>query len=230
MNFEVLTLFPSLIRSIAGESIVGRAQKAGIIKVSAHNIRDYSADRHRKADDTPYGGGMGMLMTAQPVTDCYNDIKSKLSGSTRCIYMSPKGSIFCHEKAKELSKYDNLILLCGHYEGIDQRALDMIVDEDISIGKYVLTGVLSDAECYEDESVASGLLEYPQYTKPASFMGREVPKVLLGGNHADIMRWRRKKALEITLKHRPDLLETAQLSKSDILYLEYIENSLQKEE
>ncbi len=248
MNFEVLTLFPSLIRNIAGESIVGRAQKAGIIKVSAHNIRDYSADRHRKADDTPYGGGMGMLMTAQPVTDCYNDIKSKLSGSTRCIYMSPKGSIFCHEKAKELSKYDNLILLCGHYEGIDQRALDMIVDEEISIGNYVLTGgelaasviidavsrlipgVLSDAECYEDESVASGLLEYPQYTKPASFMGREVPKVLLGGNHADIMRWRRKKALEITLKHRPDLLETAQLSKSDILYLEYIENSLQKEE
>ena len=161
--------------------------------------------------------------------------------------MSPKGSIFCHEKAKELSKYDNLILLCGHYEGIDQRALDMIVDEDISIGNYVLTGgelaasviidavsrlipgVLSDAECYEDESVASGLLEYPQYTKPASFMGREVPKVLLGGNHADIMRWRRKKALEITLKHRPDLLETAQLSKSDILYLDYIENSLQKE-
>ncbi len=240
-----MTLFPDMIKSVTCQSILGRAQNAGLIQINALNIRDFSEDKHKKADDTPYGGGFGMLMTPQPIIDCYNSIQR--TDNSRCIYLSPKGRVFDHKCALELSKYDNLIFLCGHYEGVDQRALDLIVDEEISIGNYVLTGgelavcviidavsrllpgVLSDSLCYEDESVASGILEYPQYTKPAQFMGLSVPDVLLGGNHADIVRWRRKKALEQTLLHRPDLLRNARLSKDDILYLEYLTSSKQNE-
>ena len=240
MRFDVMTLFPDMISSFCVQSIIGRAVKAGIIEINAHNIRDFSLDRHRKADDTPYGGGMGMLMTAQPIVDCYESFEPQLCGKTKRVYMSPKGTLFSHEKARELSRYDNLVILCGHYEGVDQRAIDMLIDEEISIGDYVLTGgelsaavvidavsrlipgVLTDAECYENESIASGLLEYPQYTKPAEFRGRRVPEVLLGGNHADIEKWRRRRALELTYESRAELLEKAPLSKSDVLYLEYI--------
>ena len=228
-----MTLFPEMVERTLGESIIGRAQTAGIIEVKCHNIRDYSTDKHRKTDDTPYGGGMGMVMTCQPIYDCYRHVRAQIpeGNKTRVIYMSPKGRIFNHGVASELAEYDNLIFLCGHYEGIDQRVLDEIVDEDISIGDYVLTGgelpacVLTDAiarlipgvlrapECHEDESIASGLLEYPQYTKPAVFRGREVPEVLLSGDHGRIEKWRRERSLEITAERRPDLL--ARLEKKD---------------
>lgn len=227
MRFDVMTLFPEMVERTLGESIIGRAQTAGIIEVKCHNIRDFSTDKHRKTDDTPYGGGMGMVMSCQPIYDCYCHVKSEIpeGNRTRVIYMSPKGRIFNHAIARELAEYDNLIFLCGHYEGVDQRVLDEIVDEDISIGDYVLTGgelpaciiidavsrlkdgVLSDSECYENESHASGILEYPQYTKPRVFLGREVPEILLSGDHAKIDRWRLEQAVQITRERRPDLLQ-----------------------
>ena len=228
MRFDVLTLFPDLVLHVLGESIIGRAQRSGAISVYAHNIRDYSEDKNRRVDDTPYGGGKGMLMAAPPIDRCYRAVREQIirenAGSTqRFVYLSPRGSVLTQEKAKELSQYDSLILLCGHYEGIDQRVIDEIVDEEISIGDYVLTGgeipacilvdcvarlvpgVLSDAECYENESFSEGLLEYPQYTPPYEFHGMKVPDVLLSGHHANIEAWRRARAEEITAKNRPDL-------------------------
>lgn len=226
MRFEIMTLFPDMVRAVLSESIIGRAQKADIISVGYHNIRDFSTDKHRKTDDTPYGGGMGMLMTCQPIYDCYKSIADTLPAEerTRVIYMSPKGRLFSHEVARELAEYDNLIFLCGHYEGVDQRVIDEICDEEISIGDYVVTGgeipacividavsrlidgVLADKECYEGESVASGILEYPQYTKPREFMGREVPEVLLSGDHKKIDEWRLREAVRITAERRPEML------------------------
>jgi tRNA (guanine37-N1)-methyltransferase len=224
MNFDVMTLFPAMIDAITDESIIGRAKKAGLITVRTHNIRDYSLDKHKKVDDTPCGGGFGMLMSAPPICDCYEAVKKQQTGTSVCIYLSPKGKVLTQKKAKELLKYDNITLLCGHYEGIDQRVIDSVVDEEISIGDYVLTGgelpacilidcvsrmipgVLADASCFEDESIAAGLLEYPQYTRPIEYKGQRVPDVLLSGNHAEIEKWRLKKALEITKKNRPDLL------------------------
>lgn len=226
MRFDILTLFPELINSVLGESIIGRAQGNGIISVFAHNIRDYTTNKHRKVDDTPYGGGKGMLMATQPICDCFDAVKAMQGeGKSRVIYVSPRGRIFNHSVARELSCYDSLTILCGHYEGIDQRVIDEIVDEEISIGDYVLTGgelpaciivdavarlidgVLSDEQCYEDESIASGLLEYPQYTRPAVFRGKGVPQVLLSGHHANIDAWRLERSLEITKERRPDLYE-----------------------
>lgn len=226
MKFDCLTLFPEMVESVLSESIIGRAREAGHIEVACHNIRDFSLDKHRKVDDTPYGGGVGMVMTCQPIYDCYRAVRDTIpaSNSTRVIYMSPKGRIFNHSVAMELSQYDNIIILCGHYEGVDQRVLDEIIDEDISIGDYVLTGgelpacilidavsrlkdgVLSSSECYEGESVASGILEYPQYTKPRVFLEREVPEVLLSGDHAKIERYRIEEAVKLTRERRPDLL------------------------
>jgi tRNA (guanine37-N1)-methyltransferase len=226
MRFDILTLFPEQINAVLGESIMGRAQKNGLISVNAHNIRDYTTNKHRKVDDTPYGGGKGMLMATQPIYDCYLSVKSSLpEGKTKCVYMSPRGRIFDHSIARELSQYDNLIILCGHYEGVDQRVIDEIVDEEISIGDYVLTGgelpacilvdavsrlldgVLADQVCHEDESIASGLLEYPQYTRPPVFNGKEVPEVLLSGHHGNIDKWRLERSLELTKERRPDLYE-----------------------
>jgi tRNA (guanine37-N1)-methyltransferase len=227
MRFDVMTLFPDMVRGVLSESIIGRAQSGGLIEVFCHNIRDFTLDKHRKTDDTPYGGGVGMVMTCQPIYDCYANLKKEIpeENRTRVIYMSPKGRIFNHEIAKELSEYDNLIFLCGHYEGVDQRVLDEIVDEEISIGDYVVTGgeipacividavsrlidgVLASSECYEGESVASGILEYPQYTKPREFRGREVPEILLSGDHKKIDRWRLEEAVKITRERRPDLLD-----------------------
>ncbi len=221
-----MTLFPDMVRAVLSESIIGRADKADIIKVNCHNIRDYSKDKHRKTDDTPYGGGVGMLMTCQPIYDCYKHITEEIGEKerTRVIYMSPKGRLFSHAVARELSEYDNLIFLCGHYEGVDQRIIDEICDEEISIGDFVVTGgeipacivvdavsrlidgVLADKECYEDESVASGMLEYPQYTKPREFMGREVPEILLSGDHKKIDEWRLREAVRITAERRPEML------------------------
>ena len=226
MRFDVLTLFPDMVSSVLSESIIGRAQKGGLIEVRCHNIREFSEDKHRKTDDTPYGGGVGMVMTCQPIYDCYANAVKDIpeQNRRRVIYMSPKGRLFSHEVAKELSQYDNLIFLCGHYEGVDQRIIDEIVDEEISIGDYVVTGgeipacividaisrlvdgVLASAECYEGESVASGILEYPQYTKPREFHGRTVPEVLLSGDHKKIELWRLGEAVKITQERRPDLL------------------------
>lgn len=231
MRFDIMTLFPELVSGILGESIIGRAQKAGFVSVHAHNIRDFANNKHNKVDDTPYGGGFGMLMMAPPVYDCYEFVKGQVKSElgedvkTKVIYMSPQGKVLTQEKAQELSEYDNLILLCGHYEGIDTRVLEEIVDEEISIGDYVLTGgelpacvlvdcvsrlkegVLADKKCYEDESISSGLLEYPQYTRPYEFHGKKVPDVLISGNHAEIDKWRAQMSLEITKKKRPDLLD-----------------------
>ena len=226
MKFDVMTLFPEMVSAVLSESIIGRAQKAGIVDIKCHNIRDFSTDKHRKTDDTPYGGGVGMVMTCQPIYDCYRSIASAIpeGAAKRVIYMSPKGRLFSHEVARELAEYDNLIFLCGHYEGVDQRIIDEIVDEEISIGDYVVTGgeipacividavsrlkegVLASSECYENESVASGILEYPQYTKPREFMGREVPEILISGDHKKIERWRLEEAVRVTRERRPELL------------------------
>ena len=227
MRFDIMTLFPDLVDTVLGESIIGRAQKSGAITVKTHNIRDYSEDKHRRVDDTPYGGGKGMLMMAPPIYDCYSSIieSSEPDASRRVVYMSPAGAIFNQQKAEELAKYDQLIILCGHYEGVDQRVIDEIVDEEISIGDFVLTGgelpacivtdsvarivdgVLSDPECHMKESISSGLLEYPQYTRPYDFHGTVVPDVLISGNHQKIDEWREEQALLKTKRRRPDLAE-----------------------
>ena len=224
MRFDVLTLFPDMIRTVCDTSIVGRAAEAGIISVHTHNIRDYSTDKHRRVDDTPYGGGKGMLMAAPAVVDCHEAVMKMDTGRCRTVFLSPKGKVLTQQKAKQLASYDRLILLCGHYEGIDQRAIDLICDEEISIGDYVLTGgelpacvlidsvarlipgVLADAACHEIESIACGMLEYPQYTHPEVFRGVAVPKVLLSGNHREIEKWRHEEALKLTKELRPDLL------------------------
>ena len=228
MTFDIMTLFPDLVSYVLGESIIGRAQKSGAITVNCHNIRDYSEDKHRRVDDTPYGGGKGMLMAAPPIYNCYKHITENdgnLPPSTRVVFMSPSGSLLNQKKAEELSKYDRVIVLCGHYEGVDRRIIDEIVDEEISIGDYVLTGgeipacilvdsvarlvdgVLSDPECYENESISSGMVEYPQYTRPYEFHGVKVPDVLISGHHENIDKWRKEEALKLTLQNRPDILE-----------------------
>lgn len=240
MRFDILTIFPDMLKGILYESVIGRACKSGLIEINFHNIRDYSLDKHKKTDDIPYGGGFGMVMTPQPSTDCINAVKNTCKGNARTIYMSPRGRVFNQQIAKELCSYDNIIILCGHYEGLDQRVIDSCIDEELSIGDYVLTGgempaavvvdavsrlvpgVLKDNECFEKESIASGLLEHPQYTRPPIFNGLCVPEVLMGGNHALIDEWKRKKSLELTLKKRPDLLKNIPLSKNDLLFLEQL--------
>jgi tRNA (guanine37-N1)-methyltransferase len=228
MRFDIMTLFPELVAGVLSESIIGRAQKAGAIEVHAHNIRDYSKDKHRRVDDTPYGGGMGMLMSPVPIYDCYTAITAPEQNSCtrrRVIYMSPKGEVLSQKKARELAEnYDNIVILCGHYEGVDQRLLDEIVDEEISIGNYVLTGgeipacvlvdcvsrmipgVLSSAECYEKESFSDGeTLEYPQYTRPVEWRGRKVPDILLSGHHGNIDKWREEEAKRLTAERKKKL-------------------------
>lgn len=225
MRFEVLTLFPEMLRGVFEASIIGRARQAGLISVACTDIRAYTKDKHRRVDDSPYGGGYGMVMQCQPAVDCIRDVKKRLKGSTRVVYMSPQGRLLDNAVVKELSGYDNLVLLCGHYEGIDERIIELEVDEELSVGNYVLTGgelpaaivvdavartvegVLPADECFEDESFKDGLLEYPQYTRPRVFEGLEVPEVLLNGNHAEIARWRLEQSLTRTAKKRPDLLK-----------------------
>lgn len=226
MRFDVLTLFPELIESVCASSIIGRAETAGLVEVHAHNIRDYSKDRRHRVDDTPYGGGKGMLIAAPPVVDCFEAVREMADPAlkTRTIYLSPTGPVMTQKKALELSAYDRLILLCGHYEGIDRRAIDAVAEEELSVGDYVLTGgelpacilidcvsrtlegVLASAECHEIESISCGMLEYPQYTRPEEFRGEKVPEVLRSGDHAEIDRWRYEAALRLTKKNRPDLL------------------------
>ena len=220
MKFDVLTLFPEMFEPL-NSSIIGRAKEKNLIEINLINIRDFSKDKHKKVDDTPYGGGAGMVMMPDVVYDAYKSVEDK---NAKVIYMSPQGKKLTQKKVEELAKQEHLIILCGHYEGIDQRVIDKIVDEEISIGDYVLTGgelpamVLIDAvsrynsgviaeESREEESFANGLLEYPQYTRPEVFEGEKVPEVLLSGHHANIEKWRKEKALEITKLKRPDLLK-----------------------
>ena len=225
MRFDILTLFPGLTDTVLSTSITGRAQKAGAIEVFSHQIRDWSEDKHRRVDDTPCGGGKGMVMAAPPLTRAMEAVCSMgdMSNALR-IYMSPKGKLLTQKTASRLASYDRLIILCGHYEGVDERVIELCVDEQISIGDYVLTGgelpacvlvdsvarlcpgVLADDSCFEIESLSDGLLEYPQYTRPIEFRGLKVPDVLLSGNHAEIEKWRRRESLELTRKLRPDLL------------------------
>ena len=230
MRIEVATLFPEMCERVLDESIIGRARKRDLITVNCHNIRDYSEDKHRRVDDTPYGGGMGMVMQAEPIYRCFKCVTEGIE-KPHVIYMSPKGAVFTQKKAIELSKMENLFIICGHYEGVDQRVIDKIVDEEISIGDYVLTGgelpalvlidtvarmcdgVLSSAECFEEESHFNGLLEYPQYTRPEIWNDVSVPEVLLTGHHKNISEWRHNQAIKITSERRPDLLN---LSKNDI--------------
>ena len=220
MKFDVLTLFPEMFEPL-NSSIIGRAKEKNLIEINLINIRDFSKDKHKKVDDTLYGGGAGMVMMPDVVYDAYKSVEDK---NAKVIYMSPQGKKLTQKKVEELAKQEHLIILCGHYEGIDQRVIDKIVDEEISIGDYVLTGgeipamVLIDSvsrynsgviaeESREEESFANGLLEYPQYTRPEVFEGVKVPEVLLSGHHANIEKWRKEKALEITKLKRPDLLK-----------------------
>ena len=250
MQFDVLTLFPEMF-DILNESIIGRAKEKGLINVNLINIRDFSKNKHKKVDDTPYGGGAGMVIQPDVVYDAYksvikNNDKSGLdekSKKTRVIYMSPQGKKLDQQKVEELSKQEHLILLCGHYEGIDQRVLNTIVDEEISIGDYVLTGgelpamVLIDSvsryvegvlkdDSTTEESFSQGLLEYPQYTRPEVFEEKQVPEVLRSGNHQMIDKWRREQSLKRTLEKRPDLLEKVDLSDEDKKILEKIKNDV----
>ncbi len=245
MKIDILTLFPEMCDTVMKESIIGRAQKAGKVEIVCTNIRDFSGNKHNKVDDTPYGGGMGMIIAASPIYNAYKSLYNEGEEKPHLIYMSPKGKTFTQEKAVELSKFNRVVLLCGHYEGIDQRVIDEIVDEELSIGDYVLTGgelpalvvadavcrmlpgVLSDDICFEEESHFAGLLEYPQYTKPAVWNEKEVPEVLLSGNHARINDWRRVQSILTTLERRPDMLKEEELSKNDKKLLQkYYDNKL----
>ena len=237
MKFDVLTLFPEMFEPIK-QSIIGKASEKNLIDIQLINIRDFSKDKHKKVDDTPYGGGAGMVMQADVIYDAYTSIKDK---NAKVIYMSPQGKLLNQKKVEELSKQEHLILLCGHYEGVDQRIIDTIVDEEISIGDYVLTGgeipamVLIDSvsryvdgvlseDSTSEESFSQGILEYPQYTRPETFQDRKVPEILLSGHHENINKWRRYQALKNTYLKRPDLLKNVQLSEEDIKNLEKIKN------
>ena len=229
MRIDILTLFPDYVDFILSESIIGRARRAGKLDVRAHNIRDWSEDKHRRVDDAPYGGGRGMLMAAPPIYRAWKavteDFPDPGAVRRRTVYLSPRGTVFRQEKAKELSRLDQLVLICGHYEGVDERLIEEIVDEELSVGDFVLTGgelpaclvadavgrlcdgVLTLPECHEKESFEDNLLEYPQYTRPPVWHGREVPAVLLSGHHANIEKWRREAAERITRERRPDLYD-----------------------
>lgn len=233
MRIDVATLFPDMCMRYLDESIVGRARNKGVFEVYCHNIRDYTLDKHRRVDDTPYSEQKGMLMQAEPIFNCFTSVTE---GRERphVIYMSPQGKTLTQAKCRELSEKNSIFILCGHYEGVDNRIIEEIVDEEISIGDYVLTGgelpalvlidsvvrmlegTLSSSDCYEDESHYNGLLEYPQYTRPEVWHGKSVPAVLLSGHHANIKKWRHEQSLITTYKKRPDLIDLSKLSDEDL--------------
>ena len=237
MKFDVLTLFPEMFEPMK-QSIIGRAIEKELLEINFINIRDFSKDKHKKVDDTIYGGGAGMLIKPDVVWDAYQSVKSEKS---KVIYLSPQGKTLCQSKVEELAREKHLILLCGHYEGIDQRVIDKIVDEEISIGDYVLTGgeipamVLIDSvsryiegvinfESTSEESFSKGLLEYPQYTRPENFLGIQVPEILKSGHHENIEKWRRKAAIKTTYIKRPELLKKAKLTDEEIEYVKELRN------
>lgn len=232
-----MTLFPQMIEPVISTSIIARARAAGHIDIRCHQIRDYTLDRHYRTDHPPYGGGKGMLMSADPIYNCYESIVMQTAQKPHVIFMSPAGKVFTQQRAFQLSEMSNIAILCGHYEGVDQRIIDEIVDEELSIGDYVLTGgelpalvvteavarlhdgVLADDSCWQEESHSEGLLEYPQYTRPEVWRERQVPAVLLSGHHANIDLWRRQQSLLKTLHMRPELLEQAALTSDDLAFL-----------
>lgn len=240
MRIDLLTLFPDMCETVMAESIVGRARKKGALQVCCHQIRNYAYDKHSRVDDCPFGGGMGMLLMAEPIAECIDDLVRHLGKKPHLVYMSPQGSVLTQQKMKELAAMENVAILCGHYEGIDERIIDAYVDEQISLGDFVLTGgelpalvladgisrlidgVLSDDACFEDESHFNGLLEYPHYTRPADWRGRPVPEVLVSGHHGNIAKWRREQSLLRTLRARPDMLKTAPLTEKDKQFLSSI--------
>jgi tRNA (guanine37-N1)-methyltransferase len=233
MRIDLLTLFPDMCEAVLKESIVGRSRERGLVEIYCRNIRDYTADKHRRVDDTPYGGGTGMIMQAQPIYDCYASLCDDTGKKPHLIYLSPQGKVLTQTRITQLAAMDNIALLCGHYEGVDERILAEIVDEEISIGDYVLTGgelpalvltdcitrmlpgVLASDESFEQESHYSSLLEYPQYTRPYDWHGVEVPEILISGHHANIEQWRREQSLARTLQRRPEMLDKAELDKKD---------------
>lgn len=237
MRIDIMTLFPEMCEAVLSQSIIGRARSAGFVEINCHNIRDYSTDKHHRVDDYTYGGGAGMILQPGPVFDCFEAVCGAVGTRPHCVYMSPQGKVFDQDTAVRFSKLSNLAILCGHYEGVDERIIDEIVDEEISIGDFVITGgelpalmvadavsrllpgVLASEECYRGESHFSGVLEYPQYTRPPLFHGREVPQVLLSGHAANIGKWRRKQSLLRTCKRRPDMLQKAVLSHDDLKML-----------
>ena len=238
MKFDILTLFPEMFSAL-NESIIGRATNKNILEINLINIRDFSKNKHKQVDDTPYGGGAGMLLKPDVVWDAYNSVKSD---DSKVIYLTPQGKTLNQSKVEELAKFNHLILLCGHYEGIDQRVIDKINPEEISIGDYVLTGgeipamvlvdsvsryvsgVLKNGSEEEESFSKDGLLEYPQYTKPENFEGMKVPEILLSGHHEEIAKWRRQETLRVTYNKRKDLLKNANLTEEDEKYLKSIEN------
>lgn len=248
MHYHVLTLFPDMIAQGLGTSIIGRAMDQGIIQLTATNIRDFSKNKHMKVDDYPYGGGAGMVMQAQPVYDAYQNVVERIGYKPKVIYLTPQGAVFNQSMVEEFAKEKDLVFLCGHYEGIDERVLEEIVTDYVSIGDYVLTGgelpsmvmidaisrfvpgVLNNEESAQFESFQDNLLEYPQYSRPAEWMGKKVPEVLLSGHHANIEKWRREQSILRTLLRRPELLEDAQLSKKEKQYLEKLQKELFKKD
>ena len=235
MRIDIATLFPEMLENYLSQSVVGRARDKGVFSVKCHNIRDYTLDKHRRVDDTPYSERQGMLMQCEPVYNCFKAVTE--GRKPHVIYMSPQGKTLTQQRAKELSQLDDIFILCGHYEGVDERIIEEIVDEEVSIGEYVLTGgelpalvlvdcvvrmlegTLSKADCYEDESHYNGLLEYPQYTRPEIWHDKKVPEILLSGHHANIQKWRHEQALIATAKKRPELLEKLDLSAEDLAIL-----------
>lgn len=246
MRIDIMTLFPEMCERVLDESIIGRSRDGGLVEINCVNIRDYSTDKHRRVDDTTYGGGTGMIMQCQPIFDCFCDLEKQIGKRPHLIYMSPQGKTLDQQRVKELAKMDNIAILCGHYEGIDERVIEELVDEEISIGDYVLTGgelpalvladsitrmlpgVLASDEAFEEESHYNGLLEYPQYTRPYEWHGKTVPDVLLTGHHANIMKWRREQSLKRTRDRRPDLLEKAELDRKDLKILQSLDNERKK--
>ena len=238
MRIDIMTLFPEMCERVLSESIIGRSREAGLVEINCVNIRDYTADKHRRVDDTTYGGGTGMIMQVQPIYDCFCALTEKIGKRPHLIYMSPQGKTLSQQRVKELAQMENVAILCGHYEGVDERVIEEIVDEEISIGDYVLTGgelpalvladsitrmlpgVLASDEAFEQESHYSSLLEYPQYTRPYEWHGKQVPDVLLTGHHANITKWRREQSLKRTYERRPEMLEKAELDKKDRAFLE----------
>ena len=241
MNFHILTLFPDMVMQGLSTSIIGRAKDRGLLSIEAVNIRDYTLERHKKVDDYPYGGGAGMLMRAQPVYDAWKSVVDRIGYKPRTVYLTPQGSTFTQPMAKDLAQEKDLILLCGHYEGIDERVLEEIVTDYVSIGDYVLTGgelpamvmvdaisrmvpgVLTNDESGSTESFEGNLLEYPQYSRPEEWMGKKVPSILLSGDHKKVDEWRREQAILRTIERRPDLLKKAELTKKEQMkYQEYL--------
>ena len=238
MHYHVLTLFPEMIEQGMGTSIMGRAMEQGLIRLTATNIRDFSTNKHMKVDDYPYGGGAGMVMQAEPVYGAWKQVTESIGYKPRVIYLTPQGKVFQQSMVEDFAREQDLVFLCGHYEGIDERVLEEVVTDYVSIGDYVLTGgelpalvmmdaisrfvpgVLNNEESAEFDSFHDNLLEYPQYTRPPVFMGREVPEVLLSGHHGNVAKWRREQALIRTAKKRPDLLKKAVLTKQDIAFLQ----------